>query len=104
MSQTATNPAVRELFEAINAGDRPRFLAALSADATLSDDGTPQDVEDWIDREVFAVNGHVEVESEEPDGLSLIARYRNDTWGEMRTAWRFAVTDGKVGRIDTGQA
>lgn len=104
MSQTVTNPAVRELFDAINAGDRPRFLAALTPDAMLFDDGTPQDVEAWIDREVFSVNGHVDVESEDPDGLSVIARYRNDTWGEMRTAWRFAVTDGKVGRIDTGQA
>jgi hypothetical protein len=33
-----------------------------------------------------------------------VARYRNDTWGEMRTRWRFTVEDGKVARFDTGQA
>lgn len=35
-----TEPAVRELIDALNAGDRERFYAALSSDATLSDDGT----------------------------------------------------------------
>jgi hypothetical protein len=48
--------------------------------------------------------GHVEVESQSADGLSLVARYRNDTWGEMRTAWKFIVEGGKVGRFETGQA
>jgi hypothetical protein len=28
------------------------------------------------------------VEREEEDGLYLLARYRNDTWGEMPTFWR----------------
>ena len=34
----------------------------------------------------------------------LIAAYRNDTWGEMRTRWRFTVAQGKVSRFETGQA
>jgi hypothetical protein len=37
-------------------------------------------------------------------GRSLIAAYRNDTWGEMRTRWAFTVTCGKVSRFETGQA
>jgi hypothetical protein len=37
-------------------------------------------------------------------GRSLIAAYRNDTWGEMRTRWAFTITDGKVSRFETGQA
>jgi hypothetical protein len=37
-------------------------------------------------------------------GRSLIAAYRNDTWGEMRTRWAFTVTGGKVSRFETGQA
>lgn len=34
----------------------------------------------------------------------LLARYRNDTWGEMSTFWRFQVSGDKITRIDTGQA
>jgi hypothetical protein len=25
-------------------------------------------------------------------------------WGEMRTRWAFTITNGKVGRFETGQA
>ena len=44
------------------------------------------------------------VEHEEEDGLYLLARYRNDTWGGMPTFWRFHVTGDKISRIDSGQA
>ncbi|MCP2329173.1 hypothetical protein HDA40_007680 [Hamadaea flava] len=104
MNQSVVHPAVRELVEAINTGDRPRFLSALTPDAILSDDDTQQDLEEWIDREIFTVNGHLDVEEQDDDGLSMIARYRNDTWGEMRTRWRFTIVDGKIGAIATGQA
>ena len=40
----------------------------------------------------------------EPAVQALIAAYRNDTWGEMRTRWAFTVTNGKVSRFETGQA
>ena len=35
---------------------------------------------------------------------SLIAAYRNDTWGEMRTTWAFIIAGGKISRFETGQA
>jgi hypothetical protein len=34
-----TEPAVRALIAAINTGDREAFFAALTPDATMSDDG-----------------------------------------------------------------
>jgi hypothetical protein len=46
----------------------------------------------------------MDVESRTDDGLSLIARFRNSAWGEMRTAWKFTATDGKISRFDTGRA
>ena len=103
-SQEPSNPAVRRLVAAINDGDRDAFLATLTPDATLTDDGNLRSLTDWIDREVFSVHGHLTVEDEEEDGLRLLARYRNDTWGEMSTFWRFQVTGDKISRIDTGQA
>ncbi|GAA0603046.1 hypothetical protein GCM10010394_35790 [Streptomyces crystallinus] len=99
-----TDPAVRAFVGALNAGDRSAFQAALAPGATMSDDGSDRDVADWTEREVFSSGGHMDVESEADGGRSLVASYRNDTWGEMRTAWRFTVEDGKVSRFETGQA
>jgi hypothetical protein len=99
-----TEPAVRAFVGALNANDREGFQAALAPRATMSDDGSDRDLDDWTDREIFSSRGHMEVESQSADGLSLVARYRNDTWGEMRTAWKFIVEGGKVGRFETGQA
>jgi hypothetical protein len=99
-----TNQTVNALVNAINAGDRQAFLDLLTPDATLSDDGRERGLTEWIDKEIFTVNGHMTVEQEEPGGLGFLARYRNDTWGDMSTAWRFEVSDGKISRIETGQA
>jgi hypothetical protein len=99
-----SNSVVAKLVTAINAGNRVAFLAQLSPDATLTDDGTERTVGDWIDREIFTVNGHMTVDREEDHGLRLYARYRNDTWGAMSTVWRFELSGGKISRIETGQA
>lgn len=98
------DPTVRAVLTAINAGDRAAFMAALAPDATMSDNGSDRDLEQWIDREIFTVNGHIEVESASDHGRSFVASYRNDTWGEMRTTWHFTVVDGKVQRMQTGPA
>jgi hypothetical protein len=70
----------------------------------LSDDGTERDLRDWVDREIFTVSGHLDVESATDEGRSLIAHYRNDTWGTMRIRWMFTLTDDKISRIEAAQA
>ncbi|WP_405016558.1 nuclear transport factor 2 family protein [Kitasatospora sp. NBC_00070] len=99
-----SDPAVRTFLSALNANDRAAFQAALTPDATMADDGTDRDLADWTEREIFSSRGHIEVQSEKDDGRTVVANYRNDTWGEMRTAWRFAVRDGLISRFETGQA
>ncbi|HWG62706.1 MAG TPA: nuclear transport factor 2 family protein [Streptosporangiaceae bacterium] len=103
-SRDVTDPAVQELIAAINSGDRDAFFNALTPDATMSDDGTDREVASWADREIFSSTGHLKVVSASDGGRSLIASYRNDRWGEMRTQWAFTVTGGKVSRFETGQA
>lgn len=103
-SDDVTDPAVRALISAINAGDRAAFFAALTPGATMSDDGTDRDLADWADREIFSAGGHLEVVAASDGGRSLIAAYRNDRWGEMRTRWAFTVTGGRISRFETGQA
>ena len=99
-----TEPAVQALIDAINAGDRTAFSALLTPGATMSDDGTDRGLAGWADREIFTVHGHLDVVSARDGGRSLIAAYRNDTWGEMRTRWAFTINGGKVARFETGQA
>ncbi|MFD4133817.1 nuclear transport factor 2 family protein [Streptomyces goshikiensis] len=100
-----SEPAVRAFVNAVNAGDRAAFQEALTPGATMSDDGSDRDVAQWADKEIFSSGGHMDVEAEADGGRSLVVAYRNDTWGEMRTAWRFDVTaDGRVSRFETGQA
>ncbi|MFI8259551.1 MULTISPECIES: hypothetical protein [unclassified Streptomyces] len=99
-----TDPTVRAFVDAVNAGDRSAFQAVLTPGATMSDDGSDRDIAQWADKEIFSSNGHMDVEKESDGGLSLIVDYRNDTWGEMRTAWRFVIDGGRVSRFETGQA
>ncbi|MEU1205119.1 nuclear transport factor 2 family protein [Nocardia sp. NPDC005825] len=99
-----TEPAVRAFVAAVNAGDRNAFESALTLGATMSDDGSDRDIADWTEREIFSSEGHMDVLTQTGDGLGLVANYRNDTWGAMRTAWRFTVDNGKVSRFETGQA
>ncbi|MFE6055480.1 nuclear transport factor 2 family protein [Kitasatospora sp. NPDC056446] len=99
-----SDPAVRAFVTAINAGDREAFVAALTPDATMSDDGSDRDVAEWIDKEIFSVHGRMNVDTESHDGHALVAEFTNDTWGTMRTAWRFTVDGKRISRFDTGQA
>ncbi|GHE58434.1 hypothetical protein GCM10018785_29580 [Streptomyces longispororuber] len=98
------DPAVRDFVTALNGGDRSGLHRVLAPGATMSDDGSDRNLQEWLEREVLSSGGHMDVESESDDGRTLIARYRNDTWGEMRTRWRFTVAEGKVTRFETGQA
>jgi hypothetical protein len=98
------DPAVRALIAAINQGDRKAFFGTLTPDATMSDDGADRNLTEWADREIFSVHGHLDVVSADDAGRSLIAAYRNDTWGQMRTRWVFTITNGKISRFETGQA
>ncbi|MEU9215210.1 hypothetical protein RKD37_006324 [Streptomyces ambofaciens] len=100
-----SDPAVRAFVAAVNAHDLEAFRELLAPDATMADDGDDRDLDQWIDREIFSSNGHMEVENESNGGRALIARYRNDTWGEMRTRWDFTVDEnGRITRFETGQA
>ncbi|NUU24106.1 MAG: hypothetical protein HOV68_21780 [Streptomycetaceae bacterium] len=70
----------------------------------MTDDGTERDLDAWTDREIFTTRGHIDVIEESEGGHVLVADYRNDTWGTMRTEWRFIVENGKITHFDTAQA
>ena len=99
------DPLVTRFVDAVNAGDKDGLAALLADGATMSDDGSDRDLDNWLDREMFSTHGRIAVESvTAPDGRSLIAEVVNDTWGAMRTRWKFFVDNGKITRFETGQA
>jgi hypothetical protein len=101
----APDPVVTAFADAINAGDRNAVHALLADGASMSDDGRDRDLGTWLDREMFSTHGRIEIESvTSPDGLSLLAEVTNDTWGAMRTRWKFFVDNDKITRFETGQA
>lgn len=104
MAAELTDPAVAAFVAAVNAGDREAFFAALTDDATMSDDGTDRDLRAWAESEIFSPNGRMDVEDVSADGRTLTATYTNSTWGSMRTRWVFTVLGGRVSRFETGQA
>ena len=75
MTDQIADPAVQAFVDALNAGDRAAFRAALTPDATMSDDGTDRDLEEWTDREIFASQGHLDVETAEDEGRKFVANY-----------------------------
>ncbi len=99
-----TDPVVRRFIDAVNAGDRDGFFTLLADRATMSDDGSDRNLEEWVDREIFSAEGRMEVESQSDDGGSLIINVTNSTYGTMRTHWEFTVEGDKVARFETGQA
>ncbi|UGY94587.1 nuclear transport factor 2 family protein [Streptomyces gobiensis] len=99
-----SHDAVRAFVDAVNARDRAAFKAVLTDGATMSDVGVEHDLTEWAEREIFTSRAQMEVTSETDGGLSLVARYRNDIWGEIDTAWTFTVVDGRISRFETGPA
>src|SRR5262245_25935026 len=96
-------PVVRRFVEAVNASDRDAFFELLTPGASMSDEGSERELEEWVDRESFSSAGRMQVESQSQDRQSLIVRYTNST-GAMRLSWRFEVKGDKVRRFETGQA
>jgi hypothetical protein len=98
------DPVVRRFVDAVNAGDRDAFFARLTEDATMSDDGSERNLQEWVDRELFSADGRMEVESQSDDGRTLVVNVTNSTYGTMRTDWKFVVEGDRVARFETGQA
>jgi hypothetical protein len=93
------NPTVRGVVTAMRDGNREAFFSAFAPSAKRTDDGEPQPLAKWSDREIFRAHGRLTVDRENRDGLELIGRFHSDQW-DMKTVWRFEVVDGRIRRLD----
>jgi hypothetical protein len=98
-AEKLTNPVVRAVVTAMRDGNRKEFFGAFTPSAELTDDGEPQPLGEWANREIFQAHGHLDVEREERGGLELIGPFHSDQW-DMATVWRFEVINGRVRRLD----
>jgi hypothetical protein len=98
-AEDLANPVVRAVVTAMRDGNHKAFFAAFGPSAVLTDDGHPQPLVEWADREIFHAHGRLEVEKENRGGLELVGSFHSDQW-DMATAWRFDVAEGRVRRLD----
>ncbi|MBB5935693.1 nuclear transport factor 2 family protein [Streptomyces zagrosensis] len=102
LNNKLSQPAVRAFVAAVNATDRKALWATLTPDASMSDDNMDHNLVEWAEREIFGSHPRMDVEWESDDGLSLRARYHNDIWGDLSSAWTFTLTDGKISHFEAG--
>jgi hypothetical protein len=98
-TEELTNPVVRAMVTAMHIGDRRAFFALFAPSAKLTDDGNPEPLTEWVDREIFGAKGSLYVESEDRDGLELTGRFESDKW-DMLTVWRFEIVNERIRCLD----
>jgi hypothetical protein len=71
----------------------------FASSAVLTDDGSPQPLAEWAEREIFRAHGRLVVQREDNDGTELTGQFHSDQW-DMPTSWKFQVVNGRVSRLD----
>lgn len=101
-----SNPVVKAAITAWNNRDRAAWMNLFAPDAALTDDGNPHDFIEWSDGEIFGDSKSriTTIDREEDDGLTLYARLSSERWGDFNTFMKFQLADGKITRLDVGQA
>jgi hypothetical protein len=94
-----TNPVVRSVVITVRDRDRKRIFAPFAPFAKLTDDGHPEPLEEWVERELLRGHGRLDMERESRAGLELFGKFHSDQW-DMETVWRFHIIDGRVHRLD----
>lgn len=100
------HPLVKAAITAMNSQDRAAWMQLFAENTVLTDDGNRQDFVHWSDHEIFGKDtGELRtVDRQEDGGLTVYGKFRSSRWGEFNTFFRFHVQDGKIIRLDVGQA
>jgi hypothetical protein len=98
-TEELTNPVVRAMVTSMHIGDRKAFFDLFAPSAKLTDDGNPEPLTEWVDREIFGAKGSLYVESEDRDGLELTGRFESDMW-DMLTVWQFKIVNERIQCLD----
>lgn len=101
----SSNTTVKAAIEALNQHDRKAWEALFAPGATFADDGNEGSLA------TFTANAFgkgkerfTRVDKEENNGLHIYGQYHSDTWGDFKTYFKFTVKDGRITRLEVGQA
>ncbi len=98
-----TNPKVRGAIEALQAGNKAEWLACFTADATLTDDGSPRSFTGFSD-EALGHERFTSIDRVDNNGLDVYGSFHSDRWGDFATYFKFHPgSDGRFARLDIGQ-
>src|SRR5258708_1531743 len=99
-------PIVKEAITAMNGSNRRKWYALFSDAATLTDDGTPHDLTEWSEGELFAPSLAylASVDKVEDGGLTVYGRFHSDRLGDFKTFLKFSVEKGRIIKLAVGQA
>lgn len=104
------HPVVQAALTAMETNDRAAFLALFTPDVALTDDGEAHDFIAWCDSEVFTSppgrsRGYITaITAVEPGGLRFTGRLHSEQWGDFEVYNHFQLRDGKIARLEVGQA
>jgi len=90
--------------------DRAAFLALFTSDIVLVDVGEAHDFIEWCDHEIFSPppsgsRGYITaIHAVEPGGLRFTGRLHSEQWGDFDVYNHFHLREGKIARLEVGQA
>lgn len=105
MAINLTNPTVKAAIDALNAHDRKAWETLFAAGATFSDDGNEGSIANFTANAFGKGQEHfTRLDKQEQDGLHVFGQYHSDTWGDFKTYFKFTVMEGRITRLEVGQA
>ncbi|MCT3897582.1 hypothetical protein HZQ13_05670 [Elizabethkingia anophelis] len=99
-----TNEIVKQAFEAWQSGDSKTFLSFFTAEATMTDDGSPRNFQGFV-KEACGIEIFLTIDTVGNDGKDIKGNFKAGHWGTFPVFFKFHQNaDGKFDRLDIGQA
>lgn len=106
MTEKLTNPTMKKLIEALNAGNQQAWNTLFTANAEFYNDGYRSDLKQFtagafgLGKERFS-----SIDKVENNGLDIYGRYYSHQRGSFRTYFKLRLDAiGKITRLEAGQA
>jgi hypothetical protein len=98
-----TDLNVRGAIAALQAGNKMKWLAFFSADAKMTDDGSPRSFTEFSD-DALGHERFTSIDRVENNGLDVYVLFHSNRWGDFKTYFKFHPgSDEKFTRLDIGQ-
>ena len=102
-TNTITNPIAKAAIDALQNGDGKAWSAAFAANATFYDDGNKRDL-DAFNKSAIGHERFTSIDKVEKNGTAIYGNFHSDQRGDFKTYFRFSIDDGKITKLEIGQA